>query len=187
MGNSKPVLGVDIGNVIIGSRERSPVHGKDRYADSTFLNGDRDAALATPATPGSFAAIRELLPLFGGRIWLVSKCGWRIQHRTEAWLWQHRFYTYTGLPADHVRFCKHRSGKGPICQELEVTHFVDDRPDIIASLEGVAEHRYLFGPQEGDCPEGATAVASWMITRQLIRRTFIHGIAQPSQEEEETT
>ena len=189
MTNREPVLGVDIGNVIIGSRERTPVRGKDKYADSAFLNGDRDTAIATPANPGSFAAIRELLPLFGGRVWLVSKCGPRIQVRTLDWLDHHRFWVYTSLTPDHLRFCILRNRKRAICAELGITHFVDDRPDIITSLTDVVEHRYLFGPQEQEVFATGNAdglrlgpslhlAPNWSIARQLIRRTFIHEVAR---------
>jgi hypothetical protein len=43
--------------------------------------------LATPEMPGAFEAIAALTSQFGGRVWLVSKCGPETQRRTLRWLY----------------------------------------------------------------------------------------------------
>ena len=94
----EPRLGIDIGRVIIagdgipdatGTFEVSKPGGDH---DTAFFEGDEAAMLATPEVSGAFDSIAALVPLFGGRVWLVSKCGPRVQARTLRWLAGHDFY-----------------------------------------------------------------------------------------------
>lgn len=128
-------LGIDIGRVIID--------GSSGPGDTSFFSGDTAAMLRTPAVPGAFAAIARLVPLFGDA-WLVSKCGPRIQQRSLEWLRHHRFFEQTGIAEGNVRFCLRRPEKALHCAELGITHFVDDKADVIAAIMPVVPHRYLF-------------------------------------------
>jgi hypothetical protein len=92
--------------------------------------------LATPEMAGSFSVIERLVDLFGARVWLVSKCGLRVQGRTLRWLEGHDFYRRTGLPAANVRFCLTRPDKRIHCEQLGLTHFVDDHPEVHAAIRG---------------------------------------------------
>jgi hypothetical protein len=148
-------LGVDIGGVLIGATDPS---GR---RDTAFLNGGDAQAMATPPVDGAFEAMRRLVERFDGRVWLVSKCGPRIQQRTLAWLEHHAFYARSGLPRDHVRFCRERPEKRVHCAELRLTHFVDDRPDVLEHLRGLVPYRFLFGVQRGPAPDDVTPVLDW--------------------------
>jgi hypothetical protein len=110
-----PGLGVDIGRVIING----PAHPAG--GDTAFFSGDEATMLATPEMNGAVAALTRLIILFDGRVWLVSKCGPRVQGRTLRWLQAHDFYHQTGLPAVHVRFCRTRADKRLHCQDLGLT------------------------------------------------------------------
>ncbi|XVV17080.1 hypothetical protein ACQP2X_22690 [Actinoplanes sp. CA-131856] len=138
---------MDIGRVIING-------------DTEFFSGDTATMLATPAVPGAFETLRSLVPLFDD-VWLVSKCGERVQRRTRQWLDHHDFDARTGIPRDHVRFCLKRPEKAIHCAELGVTHFIDDKLDVHQALRGVVEHRYLFGPQRLTPPAWVTPVKDW--------------------------
>jgi hypothetical protein len=129
-------LGIDIGRVIID--------GSSGPGDTSFFTGDTAAMLRTPAVPGAFEAIARLVPLFSGQAWLVSKCGSRVQRRSLEWLSHHRFFELTGIAEGNVRFCLRRPDKAIHCADLAITHFIDDKPDVIAALENVVPHRYLF-------------------------------------------
>lgn len=129
-------LGIDIGRVIID--------GSSGTGDTSFFSGDTTAMLRTPAVPGAFEAITRLVRLFDGQAWLVSKCGPRVQRRSLEWLRHHRFFERTGIAEGNVRFCLQRPEKALRCAELGITHFVDDKPDVIAAIEGVVAYRYLF-------------------------------------------
>ena len=43
--------------------------------------------------------------LLEDQVWLVSKCGPRVQSRSEQWLRHLRFYERTGIALEAVRFC----------------------------------------------------------------------------------
>src|SRR6478736_980101 len=106
---SIPTLGIDIGRVIIGAADPS---GR---ADTSFLRGDEETALSTAATEGAFEIIAELTRLFNGRVWLVSKCGPRIQAQTLRWLKRHDFFAKTGVQPNRVLFCLERHQKREHC------------------------------------------------------------------------
>ena len=105
---------------------------------------------------------------FEGRVWLVSKAGPKIQQMTLLWLAEHRFRTLTGVPIQNVRFCRERAEKRDHAVRLGLTHFIDDRSDVLRHLVGVVPKLYLFGHQKGDVPLWAKHVADWSATRAAI-------------------
>jgi len=133
---NEPRLGIDIGRVIIT--------GDEPGGDTNFIGGGTEDVLRTPMIEGAFDSIARLVALFGGRVWLVSKCGARMEAKTRLWLAHHRFYELTGVPESHVRFCRQRPEKRDHALELGLTHFIDDRTDVLAHLEGAVPHLVLF-------------------------------------------
>lgn len=132
-------LGVDIGGVVM--------EGVNAAADTSFFS---DNYLNTPALPGAIAALRWLsAERFGKNIFLVSKCGAKTEARTREWLKLHRVYARSGLSPERLYFCRKREDKAPICRKLGITHFVDDRLEVLGHLETVP-HRFLFKPQEAE-------------------------------------
>jgi hypothetical protein len=149
------ILGIDVGRVIIG-----PVDDGGR-ADTSFLSGTPERAMATPPAPGAFAAIARLAEAFRGAVWLVSKCGPRVQAKTRSWLHHWQFWTATGVASDHLRFCLERRDKALHCHELGVTHFIDDRLEVLEHLRGFVPQLYLFGHQKARAPGWVTPVLTW--------------------------
>jgi hypothetical protein len=134
-GVREPRLGVDVGRVIIAGDG----------PDTSFIGGSDDDAMRAPEIVGAFEALTRLSERFGGRVWLVSKCGPRIQARTRQWLAERRFFETTGIAPGNLVFCRSRSEKAPICARLGVTCFVDDRRDVLAAMVGVVPSLLLFG------------------------------------------
>ncbi|MDA2922490.1 hypothetical protein MYX07_04470 [Patescibacteria group bacterium AH-259-L07] len=129
-------LGVDIGGVII-----------DRVNDGTDTSLFSDNYLRTTAVPGVFDALHELVEKrFGDKVCLVSTCGQRVQDKTLHWLDHHCFYDLTGIGRDCVHFCRERHEKAGICENLCITHFVDDHLEILGNLTTVGT-LYLFQPR----------------------------------------
>lgn len=158
-------LGIDIGRVLIAP------DATDGRADTSFIGGSLEAAIATPPYDGMFDAVPALVQHFGGRVWLVSKAGPRVQEKTRHWLRHHRFFERTGIDPEHLRFCLERPQKAQHCGELGITHFIDDRPDVLEHLAGVVPHRYLFGPQRKPCSMAdVVAVPSWAHVRDALLR-----------------
>lgn len=147
-------LGIDVGRVLI-----SP--GESRKPDTSFIGGSLEAALDTPPYDDMFDVVPALVERFGGAVWIVSKCGPRIQERTLRWFGHHRFFERTGIRPDRVRFCLQRPEKAVHCRELGITHFIDDRVDVLEPMAGIVPLRYLFGPQRGRVPDGMRHVPTW--------------------------
>ena len=132
-------LGVDVGGVIIDR-----VNG---VTDTSFFS---DNDLQTTAVPGVFEALAQLRDRrFGDQIHLVSKCGPRVEEKTRRWLAHRDFAGRTGIAPERWHFCRTREGKAPLCAALGVTHFVDDRLEVLGYLGGVP-HCFLFRPEPGE-------------------------------------
>lgn len=151
------VLGVDFGGVIT-----------DRVADNSDTSFFADRFLETPMVDGAFDALSRLVAgPFEGRVHIISKAGPRIQERTRLWMAHHQFAERTGVPESHVHFCRERRDKAPICKRLCVTHFVDDRLDVLNHLETVSVRLLFFAriseavAYRGDLRPGTTKVIGW--------------------------
>lgn len=148
-------LGIDIGRVIM-----CPTHD-DGQPDTSFLGADDEAALEIPAAPDMFDVVPELVQRFGGRVWLVSKAGRRIEDLTRRWLERHRFFERTGMDPGHLRFCRRREDKRVHADDLGLTHFIDDRLDVLSHLRGGVPHLALFGVQTDPIPDWVIHVPAW--------------------------
>gem|GEM_PF-1283240 len=145
------ILGVDVGGVLT-SRAADD-------ADTSFFGSQ---PMLTPAVEGAFDVLTRLAAgPFAGRIHVVSKCGERIAALSRAWLDHHGFFERTGIPVENLHFVRRRPDKAPVCARLGITHFVDDRVDVLVHMTTVA-HRYLF---LGDTPNRAPTgpVPPWVI------------------------
>lgn len=158
-------LGVDIGGVLI-----------DRINDNTDTSFFGSNYLKTTAVPDAFDTIAELnRGLFKGAVRLVSKCGLNTQRKTKEWLEHNGFYTKTGLTPEHVFFCFERAEKEIICKREGITHFVDDRLEVLSYLESVSK-KYLFqsNPREVEkfqkfLPQ-VSKVESWKELMALLQK-----------------
>lgn len=103
-------------------------------------------------------------------VWLVSKCGPRIQKLTKRWLTRSSFHQKTGVRPDRIRFCLKRPEKREHCLAIGATHFIDDRLDVLQHLVGAVPHLYWFGHQRGtaEVPSWAQPVRDWNETRGFV-------------------
>lgn len=150
-------IGIDVGGVIID---------KDRNDNSdTSLFGEN--YLNALAVPGAQKAIMELnTGTFKDRVCIVSKCGPNIQQRTMEWLRHTGFLEKTGIPEKRVLFCRDRNEKAPIAKSLGLTHFVDDKLEVLHYMFGIVPHRMLFRPSLSEMKRSwgssANGVQVWM-------------------------
>jgi hypothetical protein len=156
LGSREPRLGIDIGRVIM-----CPADADGRPDTSFLAAADEATALAVPAAPYMFEVVPELVRQFEGRAWLVSKAGARIEALTRRWFEQHRFFERTGIAPDNARFCRRREDKRVHALELGLTHFIDDRVDVLAHLRGVVDQLLLFGTQTDPSPDWVVPVLDW--------------------------
>lgn len=149
-------LGIDVGRVLI-----SP--GDESAPDTSFIGGSLEDALRTPPYEGMFEVVPRLSQKFAAQVWIVSKCGPRVQERTRQWLRHHQFFERTSIDPANLRFCLQRPQKALHCAELGITHFIDDRLDVLEAMRDVVPQRLLFGPQRTSPPRdaGVRLVADW--------------------------
>ena len=154
-------LGVDVGGVLV---ERS-----SPKADTSFF-GQRP--MDTPAVAGALDAVRSLVTRFEYRVHIVSRASTRTAGITRAWLATHGMLGGTGIPDSNVHFVARRPDKHDVCARMGITHFIDDRLEVLQHLDTV-EHRYLFTGALGEhdqpphVPSWATLVDSW---DELLRK-----------------
>lgn len=150
-------IGLDFGGVVVPLAHRR-AGGQDATGEDTTID-----ARGQTTHPGALAGIATLVTRSSGNLWIVSKAGQRMEQRTRAWLDAWDVYDVTGLPRDRVYFCRTRQAKQPICEELAITHFVDDRVHLMQILRGTVPHLYRFAPEEDRhfTPTWATHVSNW--------------------------
>jgi hypothetical protein len=169
----EPRIGIDIGRVIM-----APVNGGK--ADTSFLSGSLEMAMLTPPSPGAFEGVKALVTAFNGRTWLISKAGPNVQQKTKLWLRHWDFYAATGLPPEQVRFCVERHQKAEHCRQLKITHFIDDRLDVLEAIRDDVPHLYLFGeqPRLEEIPSWTVHVADWEKATNAVFRQLQQGGGQ---------
>ncbi len=157
-------LGIDFGRVIMGAAR------PDGRADTSFLTGGEARAMQTPAEAGALETIRDLTAHLQGNVWIVSTCGPRVERRTRRWLSHHDFFERTGVAPDHLCFCRERREKRVHGRALALTHFIDDRMDVLAHLRGVVPHLYWFGADAvaRPSPPWVAAVRDWAEVRRAL-------------------
>lgn len=122
-------IGIDIGGVIIGGN-----------GDDTFFDDEKEYFEA-PEVRGAIDTI-YLLHSRMHELHIVSKCGKKVERKSLLWLRYNSVDRY--IPWHRVHFVRKRHLKAPMAQALELDIFIDDRQDIIDSLEGIVKHRILF-------------------------------------------
>lgn len=158
-------LGIDIGGVLV-----------DRVAEGEDTSFFGTRPMDTPMVPGSLEAVRELLEIFGHRVYIVSKAGPKVAALSRQWLGARGYVANSGLaisPAN-VHFVRKRPEKHPICERLGITHFVDDRLDVHEHLVTVDQRLLFIGglgehPAPGRVPKGITVAHTWPKAVDAIR------------------
>jgi len=158
-------LGVDIGRVLIdGDSAKSP--------DTNFLSGGIEQALRSPPVDGAIEGLAALIETFGpASVWLVSKAGDRVADKTRRWLDAREVYAKTGLVREQVVFVRERADKARIARRHGLTHFIDDRVDVLGHLRGLVPHLFLFGEaaERNDAPAWTTRCPTWAVAVERVR------------------
>lgn len=158
------IIGIDIGGVIIS-------RSNDR-TDTSFFGPNYLSSTAVDDAFDSIAALARA----GFTVHLVSKCGANVEQKTRQWLTHHNFYGVTSVDKEHVHFCRERKDKAIICRDLGITHFVDDRLEVLSYLETV-KHQFLFNPLEAEVEKNrhhlgsVVRVATWSELVALVLKT----------------
>jgi hypothetical protein len=150
--HTQEVLGIDLGKTIV------------------TIDGESQKV----AFPDAIRVIRRLArERFEGRVHIVSKVDEGQKKRALEWLDESGFYEETGVQRESVHFCAERREKAPICRTLGITHFIDDRPEVMSHMQDIP-HRFLFRSIEEDVKayedklSGVIHVKSWIEIEKLI-------------------
>ena len=141
--NTKKVLGVDIGNVIINNRLNDP----------EVVKVDEAVYAAFPPSEGVFDALKTLTEYFNGEVYLISKCTEWAQVQILVWLKVHDFYVRTNIKPENVNFVRQRNEKDAVCVRLGVTHFIDDRLEVLSYMIESTPNLILFQPDQEEIAE----------------------------------
>lgn len=161
-------FGVDIGGITI-----------DRVNNTTDTSFSGDRYLETHAVPGVFDALHVLNHRkFKGEIYFIPKCGEVVEEKTVHWLEYNQVFRRTCIDPSHIFFCRERKDKAVICKELGITHFVDDRLEVLGYLKGIVPYRFLLNSQSEEVQEhkqhlvDVTKVDSWLeLKEQLLAKS----------------
>ncbi len=140
----RPVLGIDFGRTICDIGAGHVTTGRAEVDPQFFT---------LPFVNGAVEAIKSFAPLFGPRsMHIVSKCAPESEGAIKEWLARKNFWQLTGMREGNIHFCRERHEKNPICCKLGVTHFVDDRREVLAHMSEVRT-RVALNPRDDDPDE----------------------------------
>ncbi|CAJ1457254.1 unnamed protein product [Effrenium voratum] len=142
---TEPRIGIDIGGVLT------------REGDSTYM-GSLDEWDASWEADGALDSVRKIVQVFGPtNTFLVSKVrpGGSMHQRMEQWLHETMdFCKVTGLPKENIVFVRTvdgPTGKGVVCEKLGISHFVDDKIEVLKSIfeDEAGNSRHLVERYQG--------------------------------------
>lgn len=159
-----PVLGVDIGQVLI---EQEPDDPNFSFGGANYLD--------SPEMPDAFRVLRRLREeMFGDRIHLVTRCMRKLRQKRVEWLDHHDFWNRVGIDREQPRYCWTPQNKSNVCYDLSITHFIDDDPRELLHLVDLIPNLLLFRPRHHVneyakfIAQSTTRVESWTEIEKLL-------------------
>lgn len=138
--------GVDIGNVL--------VHNFNVNTEFSKLTWEEISKNGGEVIAGAIDGLKKLVDKVGSdNVWIVSKVSPAQQKVSEFILEHINIYEKTGLKRDHVRFCLERKDKAPIIKELNLDGHIDDRGEVIESIQSFVSCPIWFNPENSDILE----------------------------------
>ncbi len=112
---------------------------------------------------------------FGKRVFIISKVTPEQRLRAEHFLKTSTFLTEIGLTCPHVLFCMERGDKAVLARHLGITHFIDDRPEVLAAMNDLPICRIAYDPIPEDLERFKTQLPDVKVVKNWleIRRLFL--------------
>jgi hypothetical protein len=133
-----PSIGVDLGNVIID-------HKNFGTTENYVLTQDYN--LIPPVT-NALEALRKLNESrFMDRVFIIYNASEIIDSKIFGWLNYNDFFRQTGIDKGHVLRSNTGRKKNLFCKNMQLTHFVDDRLEVLNCLMGLVPNLYLLNGQ----------------------------------------
>lgn len=140
------ILGIDLGRTIVRTVEGVPIVYEDAFEVIQKLVEESDVTF------------------------IVSKVSEKQEERSRKWLIDVGFCEKTGISLGKVHYCRTRPEKGPICQRLGITHFIDDRAEVMYHMPKRV-NKILFQPDAEEMKRftvNAKVVQSWKEIERLL-------------------
>lgn len=119
---AKKIIGIDFGNTIFY---------KENEIKIVF--------------PDALRVIRRMTSDSNMEVHIISKVDDEQEKRARQWISDTSFLQEVGLSMDHIHFCWERKDKADIARALNLTHHIDDRPEVMLHLS-IGINKYLFRP-----------------------------------------
>lgn len=147
-------LGVDIGSAVLPPRQLELL-GARRYREIGEV----------PGAINVLASVQQASHR-GAATYAVAACDPETERHLREYLEVINFFDRTGMPRDHLHVCREPAEKEMVVRDLSLTGYVDDRVDVLESLQGVVRARFLFDPDEIATPTlppdtTITSVTTW--------------------------
>ncbi len=116
---------------------------------------------------GALRVIRRLTTeKFGINSHIISKVNEEQKLRAIEAMREEDLCGITGIPRENVEFCEERHQKAALAERIGITHFIDDRPEVLIPMTSVPFRFLIRGSAEdlemfGDKLEGIIRVQSW--------------------------
>jgi hypothetical protein len=111
----------------------------------------KEAALHLGCIPAAKTWMTNLVTRIGAKnVFIISMVGERAQQMWQEVLEESGFLRDTGILQQNVHWVRSRTGpqgKGPRAEFLGLTHFVDDRADVLVGIRDHFTHRGLTVPK----------------------------------------
>lgn len=115
-------LGVDLGNTIVNNRDPE----KNPFDDA-------------------FRVIKRFVDA-GWEMFIVSRVNPDQEIRSRKWLEDRSFFQLTGISKLNLYYCRERFEKALIAEDLNLTHFIDDRAEVLSKMPDFMEKLLYFPP-----------------------------------------
>jgi hypothetical protein len=110
------ILGLDYGGVII--REKEP-----------------NVEYVREYMPEACRVIKRLKDELFDDVFIVSRIHEGGNLRALAWMDEHDFWGQTGVKKENYRYCYNRDEKAGICEDLDITDFIDNRLEVLSYMD----------------------------------------------------
>lgn len=156
--------GIDIGNVIIRNlpiKMRDSLEAKNASPEEILKH--------LHLVPDALLGVRMLTQHVGpDNVWIISKAN-RLQTAVSKFAFDKlKIHQTTGIRKDQLLFCPDKQDKRVIIQALGLEGHIDDRGEIIESIQGLIKCPIWFAPESEDSAEwlprirySVRVVSSW--------------------------
>jgi hypothetical protein len=146
--------------------------------NSIRFGSDLGSTIVNTATrrayPDVFRVLKNLVKRLGpAELFIISRVNEVQKVRAESWIANDGLFEMTGMLPENLFWCAERHEKGPIAEKLGLTHFVDDRPEVLIHMP-LVPHRILFNPRQEEVDQfrgrlgGISIVSSWLEIEAML-------------------